>query len=432
MLNKLKFDDLKNRISQENVTCRELLGTLLKWIFLSVIIGVVVGGIAALFALALQYVTEFRTAHRMIILGLPVAGLLIVALYKITGQENNAGTNVVLQVIRNDENDMPGRIAPLIMISSIITHLFGGSAGREGAALQIGASIGDWFGRIIHLNESDRKIITLACMSAAFAAILGTPMAAALFPMEVISVGVMYYSALVPCVFSAFIAEKLSFFLNVRTLTIPYHVTDVPSFYSMASVKAVLVAMLFALAGVLFCKAMHLTEELYSKFFKNKYLRIAVGGCVVVILYFIIGGDAYIGLGTDIIKASFDKPAGIEMFLLKIVFTCLTLCAGYKGGEIVPSFFIGATLGSAIAAFFGLPLALCTACGMVGVFCAATNSPITSFIIAFELFGAEGMPFFCIVIAVSYLLSGYESLYKEQRIVYSKTENRYINRKSHK
>lgn len=409
---------------------KELTQTLLKWIVLSIIVGIGVGIVAAAFSYLVMKGTELRTAHKWIVYGLPLGGLFIVALYKYTGQEKNAGTNMVIQVIRDDEDEMPGRIAPLILISSIITHFFGGSVGREGAALQFGASIGDWFGRKIHLNSSDRKIITLASMSAAFAGLMGTPMAAAIFPMEVIAVGVMYYGALVPCVFSAFIAQEVSVLLHVRTLTSPYPVNNVPFFYSFSGVKAIGLGICFALAGILFCIALSKTSDLYKKFFTNNYIKIAVGGVLVILLYLLLGTDKYLGLSTGIIEASFDAPAGFQVFLLKILFTCVTLCAGYKGGEIVPSFVIGASLGSALSLLFGLPVDLCAACGMVGVFCAVTNSPITSFIIAFELFGAAGMPYFCVVIAVSYLLSGYYSLYHEQRIVYSKTENKYINRKS--
>ena len=268
----------------------------------------------------------------------------------------------------------------------------------------------------------------LAGMSAAFAALFGTPMAAAIFPMEVISVGVMYYAALVPCMFSAFIAQQISVLLKVRTLTAPYPVENVPKFYSTAGIKAILLAVAFAFAGAVFCVLLHWFEERLKEWFVNPYIRVVAGGVAVIVLYLIVGTDAYLGLGGDIIAGSFDKPAGIEMFFLKILFTCLTLCAGFKGGEIVPSLFIGATLGSALSVFLGLPTDICAACGMVGVFCAVTNSPISSLLIAFELFGFAGMPFFCIVISVSYLLSGYQSLYKEQKIMYSKTENKYIDR----
>lgn len=405
-----------------------LIGTLVKWMIFSVVIGGGIGTIASLFAYVITWVTEFRIMNPWMIFGLPVGGLLIVFLYKITGQGKNSGTNMVLLVVRSGEEAVPGRIAPLILLSTAITHLFGGSSGREGAALQFGASLGGWLGRILHLNESDKKIVMLAGMSAAFAALFGTPMAAAIFPMEVISVGVMYYAALVPCMFSAFIAQQISVLLKVRTLTAPYPVENVPKFYSTAGIKAILLAVAFAFAGAVFCVLLHWFEERLKEWFVNPYIRVVAGGVAVIVLYLIVGTDAYLGLGGDIIAGSFDKPADIEMFLLKILFTCLTLCAGFKGGEIVPSLFIGATLGSALSVFLGLPTDICAACGMVGVFCAVTNSPISSLLIAFELFGFAGMPFFCIVISVSYLLSGYQSLYKEQKIMYSKTENKYIDR----
>ena len=410
-------------------TCQYHVETLLKWIFLSAIIGIGVGLISALFSNLLAAATALRQAHTWIVFGLPLGGLVIIAMYKLAGQEKNVGTNMVMQVVRDDEELMPGKIAPLILIASIITHFFGGSAGREGAALQFGASIGDWFGRRIRLNQSDRKIITLAAMSAAFAGLLGTPMAAAIFPMEVISVGVMYYSALVPCVFAAFISQEVCLFFNVRTLKSPYPVTDVPRFYSWATIKFVIIGVCFALVGVLFCTVLHKAEDLYAKYLPNRYVRVVVGGVLVIALYLVVGSDDYLGLGSEVIQSSFETPAGFQAFLLKMLFTAVTLCAGYKGGEIVPTLFIGATVGSAISVVAGLPVDLCAACGMVGVFCAVTNCPIASFIIAFELFGGEGMHFYCIVIAVSYLMSGYKGLYKEQRIMYSKTENKYINKK---
>jgi H+/Cl- antiporter ClcA len=409
-------------------TGSRLYGTLLKWTLLSAIIGLVIGLIASGFAYAISYATAFREANRWVILGLPIGGLIIVQLYETMGQANNTGTNMVLVAVREKDGVMPGRIAPLILVSTVVTHFFGGSSGREGAALQFGASLGDWFGRKIRLNDSDRNIVMLAGMSAAFAALFGTPMAAGIFPMEVVSVGVMYYAALVPCMFSAFIAERVSVFCGVRTFTIPYLVDTVPDFYSTAALKIVLLAICFALAGTLFCLMLHGSNDFFKRHFHNAYLRITVGGVAVIVLWGLMGTDDYLGLGGSVIESCFDTPAGFQMFLLKMIFTCLTLCSGYKGGEIVPSLFVGATLGSALSTVVGLPADICAACGMAGVFCSVTNSPITSMLIAFELFGFAGMPYYCIVVAVCYLLSGYHSLYQEQKIMYSKTENKYINR----
>ena len=404
------------------------LTVLVKWILMSLVTGGVVGTIASIFSYAVSWATAFRMAHFWVIFGLPLGGLLIVWLYKKAGEEKNTGTNLVLSVIRSQDEDVPIRVAPLILISTVITHFFGGSSGREGAALQFGASVGGWIGRRLHLNESDEKIIILSGMSAAFAALFGTPMAAAIFPMEVVSVGIMYYSALVPCMFASFTAQYVALLFKVRTLAHPYPVEDVPDFYSFQTLKFLILAIAFALAGVLFCVMLHTCEHKFKEWFANPYLRIVAGAAAVIVLRFLLGTEDYLGLGGGVIQASFKGAVSPEKFLLKMVFTCLTLCVGFKGGEIVPSLFIGATLGSAMWALLALPPDICAACGMVGVFCAVTNSPISSMLIAFEMFGFTGMPFYCSVVAVSYLVSGYYSLYKEQRIVYSKTENKYVDR----
>ena len=392
---------MNEKLKEMREAWKNLYGSLFKWIVLSGVIGSFIGLIASGFSYAIVWVTSFRQANPMIILGLPLGGLLIVWMYKITGQEKNSGTNLVLTVVRSDEEEVPGWVTPLILISTAITHLFGGSSGREGAALQFGASVGNVCAKYLHLNESDKKIIILASMSAAFSALFGTPMAAVVFPMEVISVGVMYYAALVPCVFSAFAAQGIALLLKVRTVTPPYLVESVPNFYSVDSIKAIILAIACALAGALFCIVLHNGEHYLKKWFPNPYVRVVAGAAGVIILYFALRTDAYLGLGTGVIQASFKETAGPQ---------------------------IGATLGSFMSTILAAPTDICAACGMVGVFCAVTNSPITSLLIAAELFGFNGMPFYCIVVAVSYLLSGYYSLYKEQKIVYSKTENKYVDK----
>lgn len=404
------------------------LSALIKWGIIAFLTGALTGVIASIFSYAVSWATAYREAHYWVLFGLPLGGIFIVWMYKMAGEEKNTGTNMVLSVIRSRDQAMPARVGPLILISSVITHLFGGSSGREGAALQFGASVSGWLGRRLKLNESDEKIITLAGMSAAFSALFGTPLAAAIFPMEVVSVGIMYYSALVPCMFASFTAQYVSVLFGVGKLGYPYSVIVVPDFYSLQSLKFVVLAILFALAGVLFCVLLHTCEHKFKDWISNPYLRIIAGALAVIALRFMLGTDEYLGLGGDVIRSSFLEAKSPEMFLLKMIFTCLTLCVGFKGGEIVPSLFIGATLGSALSVLFHLPVGLCAACGMIGVFCAVTNSPISSLLIAFELFGFIGMPFYCIVVSVSYLVSGYYSLYKEQRIVYSKTENKYVDK----
>ena len=419
---------IKERVITRVKEQEKLFASLLKWIILSNLAGVIVGTIASGFAKGITMATEFRMAHPYILFGLPLGGLFIVGMYHLTKQEKNAGTNLIINSVRSGE-EIPLRITPLIVISTIVTHFFGGSSGREGAALQLGGSIGAYMSNLLKLNEDDKKILILASMSAAFSALFGTPMAATIFPMEVISIGVMYYAALVPCVFAAFTAERVALFFAAHTIQTPYPVTDVPSFYSIASVKILVLAIACALVGSLFCIALKVSGKLYAKYIENPYIRVVVGGVLVILFTYLVGSRDYLGLGNQVIHASFQDPAGMQVFLLKILFTCLTLCAGYKGGEIVPTLFIGATLGSALSVFLGLPVDICAACGMVGVFCAVTNSPITSLLIAFELFGYAGMPFYCAVVAISYMISGYYSLYSAQKIVYSKVTPRYIDRK---
>ena len=403
---------------------------LLKWILLSIVIGGVIGIIAAGFSHAIVYVSALRESYPWLLFGMPVAGLFIIWTYKVTGQEKNSGTNLVLNVVRSEEKTMPGEVAPLILISTVLTHLVGGSSGREGAALQFGASVGDVIARHVYLSESDRKIMILAGMSAAFSALFGTPIAAAIFPMEVVSVGIMYYGALVPCVFSAFIAQEVAVLLKVRVIAAPYPVTNVPYFYSESAWKCVMLAICFAAAGMFFCISLHNAEHFFKKHFDNQYVRVVAGSMALILLRYVVGTDAYLGLGGESIVASFQEPQAIYAFLLKVLFTCLTLCVGFKGGEIVPSLFIGATLGSALAVLVGLPVGVGAACGMVGVFCSVTNCPISSMLISFELFGFDAAAYFCVTVAVCYLLSGYYSLYHSQKIVYSKTENKFINTKS--
>lgn len=406
------------------------LHTLLHWMILSIIIGVTVGGIASVFSQLITLATEYRIHHPLIILGLPFGGLLIVWLYRKAGLDTIKGTDSIIDAIRSD-NKLPVLLAPIIMAATVITHLFGGSAGREGAALQFGGSLSAAIGRRLHLSDDDITIMIMAGMSAAFSALFGTPLAAAIFSMELISVGIMYYAALVPCVFSAFIAHYISIRMNVMSLQTPFPIQNPPDFFTLVSLRVILLALACAGTGVVFCILLGYFSKQYRRFFQNSYMRIAVAGCLIIILAFLLHTQEYLGIGSEAIRASFTVSSSPAAFLLKMLFTCLTLCAGFKGGEIVPSLFIGATMGSFLSVILALPTGISAACGMVGLFCAVTNSPITSLLIAFELFGFDGMPYYCTVVAVSYLLSGYYGLYHSQQIVYSKTKPKYVGRQLH-
>lgn len=399
-----------------------------KWVIFAILVGTIVGLCGSAFYFGMSYVTLLRTAHSWLILLLPAGGLVIVGLYHLFHDEKDTGTNLVISAIHSGD-ELPFRMAPLIFISTLITHLFGGSAGREGAALQMGGSIGNALGRLFRFDEKDKHVMIMCGMSAAFSALFGTPMAAAIFPMEMVSVGVMYYIALVPCVISSLVAHGIAVSFGVSNEL--FLIGEVPAFGILSSVKISVLAILCALVSILFCVILHQTGHLYKKLFKNPYLRVFAGGCLVVLLTCLVGSQSYNGTGINIIENCINGTVRPEAFLLKMIFTALTLGAGYKGGEIVPSFFTGAAFGCLFGNLLGFSPTLCTAVGMTSVFCGVTNSPITSLLISFELFGYDGMPYFLLATAFSYMLSGYFGLYRSQKIVYSKYKTNYINKATH-
>ncbi|MBQ2834267.1 MAG: chloride channel protein [Clostridia bacterium] len=403
--------------------------TLIKWLLLASVIGLIVGAIASVFGHVLIAVNNFRAAHLLIILTLPAGGLLIVFLYRFFRDTDDRGTNMVIASIHSSTG-IPFRMAPLIFITTVITHLCGGSAGREGAAIQLGGSIANRIGKKLRLSANDQHIIIMCGMSAGFSALFGTPMAATIFSLEVISVGIMHYSALVPCVTASMIGHFVAEFLRMPPEVFP--VSAVPAMAPALFFRFVLMAALFGAVSILFCMILHQTEHLLDHHIGNPYVRIFVSACVILVLCGLLGTTEYLGSGMGIIEHIFHhgETKGYT-FLMKMLFTALTLGAGFKGGEIVPSFCIGAAFGCAVAPVFGVDVMLAAACGMVGVFCGVTNCPITSLLISFELFGFEGMPFYLTTIAVSYMLSGYYGLYRAQRIMYSKTETHFINTITH-
>lgn len=397
----------------------------LKWVVFALLTGITVGLVSSAFYYLLTLVNDVRTQYSWIIFFLPIAGLAVVGLYHLMKNDKDGGTNLVISAIHSGDK-IPLRMAPSIFLSTALTHLFGGSAGREGAALQIGGSIGNALGGLFRFDEKDKHVMIMCGMSAAFSTLFGTPMAAAIFPMEMVSVGVMYYMALVPCVVSSLTAHAIALLLGVSGEA--FHISGIPGFELLPTLQGVLVAVLCAFLSIVFCMFLHKVEHLYKKLLKNTYLRIAVGGTLVVLLTTVLGTYDYNGAGMHIIERATEGIVLPEAFLLKILFTALTLGAGYKGGEIVPTFFVGATFGCLIGQFIGLSPSLCAAIGMISLFCGVTNCPISSLLISFELFGYEGMPYYLLAVAFSYMLSGYSGLYRSQKIMYSKYKTDFINK----
>lgn len=412
-LEKRKFKNLSLNFSERFIN-------FLKWIIVGLSIGVVVGLVGGAFHLSLSFVTDFRITHWWIILFLPVAGLLIILFYKSLGMYNDKGTNLVLLAVRNNES-MSIKTALLIFVSTILTHLCGGSAGREGAALQIGGSVGSALGKVIKLDPKDMRIITMCGMSAGFASLFGTPVASTIFALEVTSVGIMYYSAIVPCMISAIVGSQVAQFLGADSEG--YVIKSIPLISPELMLKVLLLAILCAIISEVFCIALKGGHHLFQRISeKNKFLRIVIGGTAIVIFSMIIRSGDYNGAGLNIITDAFKTQAGFFEFIIKIIFTSITLGCGFKGGEIVPAFFVGATFGSAMSGILNLPVSFGAGIGLVAVFCGVTNCPLASLVLAVELFGTESIVPFALACAVSYMLSGYIGLYNEQKIVYSKVK----------
>lgn len=397
---------------------------LLRWMGVAILVGVVVGCIGGLFHVALEGAAELFGHHHWLLFCLPLAGLVIVTLYHVTGMENDQGTELVLSSVRSGEK-VKLRTAPLIFVSTVLTHLTGGSAGREGAALQLGGSLSGKLGQLLRLDDRDQRVITMCGMAAGFSALFGTPMAAAVFAMEVESVGVMYYAALVPCLLGALMAQRVSELFGVTATCFPGLVCPQKEFFVVTMI--IILGVLCGILSNLFCRGLRLTGRLYQHYFPNRWVRVAVGGVIVIVLSLLTGSTDYNGAGIEVIsRAVAQGEAAPAAFLLKMLLTALTLNAGYKGGEIVPSFFVGATFGCIVAPFLFLPASFGAGAGMIAVFCGVTNSPMTSILLAYELFPGCDLDTLAIIIAISYMTSGYHSLYHQQKIMYSKIKAKYI------
>ena len=399
----------------------------IKWSALALAIGSVAGAAGTIFSMGVSWATGFRLSHPSMLFFLPVSGLLIVWLYHSFHEEGNRGTNMVIDAISSNERVTPAT-GPLIFFSTILTHLGGGSSGREGAALQLGGSIGNSFGEWFKLDERDKKIAIMCGMSAVFSALFGTPVAAAIFSLEVVSIGVLYYAALVPCVFSSFLAVGIARAAGLEGEHFP--VEMIPALDLKAVGLLVLLGILCAAVSILFCVLLHTAEHAYRKYFPDARVRILAGSFLFIALTLLSGTRDYCGSSMGLIESSIEGSARYEAFLMKMLFTAVALGAGFKGGEIVPTLCVGAALGCAFGEITGFAPSLCAACGMAALFAGVTNCPITSLVIALELFGYEGMEYFSIIIAVAFALSGYYGLNASQKFVYSKTRTEFINRRS--
>ena len=399
--------------------------TFIKWIIIAGLTGLIGGLIGSLFSISVACANTWSREISWLIYLLPIGGVLIVTLYKACRLQNDPGTNCVIESIRS-KNFVPGAMSPLIFISTFITHLLGGSAGREGVALQLGGSLGSQVGRLLRLDEKDMHLAILCGMSGLFSSLFCTPIAAAFFALEVISVGVTYYSALVPCLMSSITSYFIAMCMGVQPFR--FNMAQLaPGLNIISILQVVALSAACAVVSIVFCVAMRRSSVLMKGFFKNEYIRIIVGAVGIIILTLMVGTRDYNGAGSNIISDALSGHARPGAFLFKILFTAVTISSGFKGGEIVPTLFIGSTFGCVLGGLLGMDPAFGAAVGLISLFCGVINCPITSIILSVEIFGAEGFVLFAIASSVSYMLSGYYGLYSSQKILYSKLKAEFIN-----
>ena len=398
---------------------------LFRWTLLAVCTGVLCGGIGTLFHLAVEWVTEQRAEQVWLLWLLPVAGIAITALYKATGCVGK-GTNDVLRAVQDGSSVTPW-LVPAIFLGTVLTHLCGGSAGREGAALQMGGSIGWNLGTLLRLKDHDRRTATISGMAAFFSALFGTPLAAACFAMMVEDVGLTFTAAFVPAFTSALLAYGCSLAFGIA----PTHFAlTAPELNVRTALLVILLGVACAAVSRLFCYTLHFMEHTVPKLLPNPWVRVFAGGVLVIGFSYLFGVGRYNGAGMSVITAAVEQGQALPWdFLCKIFLTALTLACGFKGGEVVPSFFVGATFGCVVGPLLGLPAEFAAAVGLVSIFCGATNVLIPSILLGFELFSGAGLELIALGCGICFMLSGHHGLYSSQTFVTNKLRSEYMSHK---
>jgi H+/Cl- antiporter ClcA len=390
-----------------------LLLYLLRWSGIAVAAGLLGGSASALLLWSLNLATTVRESHLWLIALLPLAGLAVGCMYRYFGTAVEAGNNLILDEVHDPQRTVPVRMTPLILIGTFLTHLFGGSAGREGTAIQTGASLADQLARPLRLSRAERRILLMCGVSAGFASVFGTPLAGAVFGMEVLAIGVVSYEALVPCFIAAFAGDLTTRAWGVAHTI--YTVSDASAITARGLLVAALAGAIFGLVAMLFARTVHAVADVFRRYIAWSPMRPFAGGVVVAAAVLALHTTKYIGLGIPGIVAAFHGPQPPYDWGAKFLFTVVTLGAGFKGGEVTPLFFIGATLGNALSYVLPLPSSLLAGMGFVAVFAGAANTPIASSLMAIELFGSEAGAYAAVACVFSYFFSGHNGIYNAQR-----------------
>lgn len=383
----------------------------LRWFLLASISGIAVGIIISFFLKSLQWATTTRQANPWLLYLLPLGGAFVSYLYSRYGRDSSKGNNLIIERINQGEGNIPFRMAPLVFFGTFVTHLFGGSAGREGTGVQIGASISSKIGQILKLKGIDYTILIISGVSSGFGVVFGTPIAGTIFGLEVSTVGKMRYEAIIPCLIASYIGNFVAKLFKVQHshYNIGTSIDGVDVFF-----KVIICAVIFGLVSKLFAELTHSFKKFFAEKIPNTPLKSFIGGIIIIIIVLILGTRIYLGLSLDLLSDAFNAPVAKNAFIIKLLLTSLTLAVGFQGGEVTPLFVIGATLGNLLAGIMGLPIAFLAGLGMIAVFAGATKTPIASFVMGIELFGSDSIVYLFIACVISYVFAGRSGIYTSQ------------------